>query len=272
MKISPVMPKMGNYYPKKVSFGFRNDPFEMRREQERKEEGIRLAKSLPPKEERVRDAKNKFRNVDYETDTGTILSTFGIEYENDSDGALIVTDYRQPYPDTTFRELSIDENKMFEHIKGIKGDLKGSKDLKYLNRLEFVDGNLDFENSESIRDFGNLKTVTGDLDVHSTCNLKSLGKLQKVGGNLRATFSFIEDTGDLFDVGGSANFCYSKLKRTKLQYAGKLNVKNTPIEDLDYVLFVEGDLDISGTKLKMEDAERIKVFGKIIATDMISSN
>ena len=55
-------------------------------------------------------------------DIKTIYNYFGIETEEDKDGYLIISAYKQPSKDYTFKDIGINENRLLEKVKKIKGD------------------------------------------------------------------------------------------------------------------------------------------------------
>ena len=55
-------------------------------------------------------------------DAKTIYRYFRIDVEEDKDGYLTISAYKQPSYDYTFEDLGMDENKLFEKVKYIKGN------------------------------------------------------------------------------------------------------------------------------------------------------
>ena len=88
------------------------------------------------------DLKDAIKN----SDTKTIYNYFGIDVEEDKDGYLTISKYKQPSYDYTFEDLGIDENKLFKKVKQIKGDANFYKSqITDLENLESIGGDAKFE-------------------------------------------------------------------------------------------------------------------------------
>jgi hypothetical protein len=92
----------------------------------------------------------------------TILEAMGTKCRTDRDGMLIISKYTGDKDFVTFRELGIDEDRLFKYIRRIEG----SADLLV----------------SEVTNLGNLESVGGDLSLNST--VKNLGKLRSVGGDV----------------------------------------------------------------------------------------
>ena len=86
------------------------------------------------------EEKLKAKGVDFKTaSTMQLFDAFGIKYEVDKDGLLIIEEYRQPNKNFTFDDIQIDENKLFKDIKKIKGNAYFSESkVTSLDNIEFL--------------------------------------------------------------------------------------------------------------------------------------
>ena len=98
-------------------------------------------------------------------DVKAIFNYFGIDAEYDKDGYLTISEFKVPFHNYTFNDLGIDENKLFEKIKTIKGKaiFKNSQ-VTNLGNLQSVGGDADFCESQ-VTDLGNLVSIGGDVFI-----------------------------------------------------------------------------------------------------------
>lgn len=91
-----------------------------------------------------------------------ILRNFGAK--QDEDGNITLKRYDQLSPFLTYKDLGIDENKMFENITSIEGTAIFSRsDLNSLHNLKSIGGNIYLINSKlSERDLENIK-IGGEI-------------------------------------------------------------------------------------------------------------
>jgi len=201
------------------------------------------------------------KSVDY--DVEKIFSGLGIDVEKDEDGFLTISVYKHPSEYITFKEIGVDENKLFEKVKKIKGNANFiNSSLKSLHGLESIGGNLLL--GSEIEDLGNLKSVGGNFQ--GECGkIKTLGQLKKVDGYLSLRHSDIESLGDLEYVGGDVFLDSSeKLKSLgKLKHVEKgISLDNSNVSDLGDLEYVGEDAWFTGTKIK--DVSKLKFVGEYI--------
>ena len=209
------------------------------------------------------------------------------EKENIASEGLTLDFYKQPgsfskfshnsiYGNMTFEDLGIDENRLLEKVKIIRGDafFKDSN-LTSLHNVESIGGDARFYESK-IKKLGNLKHIGGSADFSYSkitnlnnlesiggtatfCNSKitSLNHLKSVGGSVRLTDSELDNLGDLSSVGGSIFFDNSKIKSLNhLKRVEKdISFTNSMIENLGELEYVGGcikglnpEIDISRLK------------------------
>ena len=207
-----------------------------------------------------------------ENDVKAILNYFDIECEEDKNGLLTIDCYRQPSNKFRFNDLGIDEDKLFEKIKAIKGkaDFENSN-ITNLGELQSIGGNAIFRKSK-IKDLGKLQSIGGDADfckayITDLGNLQSiggnadfckayitsasLGKLQSIGGNADFGLSNITDLGELQSIGGNAYFENSMITNLgNLQTIGRNVVfRNSKITDLGNLQSIGGDAFFEGANI-----------------------
>lgn len=153
-----------------------------------------------------------------------IFKLSGINTKKDKKGFLTISEYRQPIEDfLTYKELGINEEKLIENVKHIKGDA-------------------DFYDSE-LKDLKNVESIGGDA-WFGCSKLKSLGKLKNIGGSADFMGTEIEELGKLTTIGGNATFCNSSIKSVG-------NLKR-----------IGGDVDIDKDE-PIKGFENVKIKGKI---------
>jgi len=202
---------------------------------------------------------NFVKSVDF--DPEEIFSKLGIDVEKDKDGFLSISGYCQPSSFITFKDIGVDEEKMLEKVKCIKGHASfEDSTLKSLHNVESIGGNLVL--GENIEDLGNLKGIGGDFyDLQS--NIKTLGKIDSIGGNLTLGEN-IEDLGNLNFVGGDAKFDYTKKLRSLgnlKRVGGNLWLKESKVSDLGDLRHIGGDLWLNNL---VTDVSKLKFVGEYI--------
>ena len=101
-------------------------------------------------------------------DVKTIYKHVGIDVEEDKEGYLTISEYRQPFKDYTFKDLGIDENKLFKKVKKIKGDGNFSdSQITDLGNLKTIGGNAYFSKSH-ITDLRNIESIGGSIDIRDS--------------------------------------------------------------------------------------------------------
>ena len=221
-----------------------------------------------------------FKNKEYDK----ILQYFEIETEKDEDGMLILSTFKQPSNNISFKDIGVNENDLFKNIKEIKGDayFKDSE-VTSLDNLQSIGGDADFENSK-ITSLGNLEFIGGNAwfynsEITSLDNLKSIGRntifvnskvtslgnLKSIGGYANFKSSKVTSLGNLKSIGGDANFENSKI--TSLgnleSIGGNAWFYNSKVTSLGNLKFIGGDVYFGNSKLSKNDFENIKIGGKI---------
>lgn len=138
----------------------------------------------------IRKMKNDLKQSVKENDVYKIMDYLGYEPKADKKGFISVSHYWQPGMDfdtdtayLTFSKLGINENKLFEKIKEIRGDAYFYEtNADNLGVLETIGHNADFKVSE-IKNLGNLKMIGGNADFRFS-NVKDLGNLKSVRGDV----------------------------------------------------------------------------------------
>lgn len=152
------------------------------------------------------DLKNAIEN----NDAKEIFKYFGFLKEEDSEGFLTLSKYKQPSQKYTFRNLGIDENKLFEKIKRIEGDVDFKNlQVKNLRNLKSIGGYANFENS-SVTDLGNLTSI-GGYAYFGSSQITNLGNLTSIGGYANFGDSQVTDLGKLASIGDDAEFGNSQI-------------------------------------------------------------
>lgn len=101
------------------------------------------------------DLKDAIKN----NDAKTIYRYFGIDVDEDKEGYLTISAYKQPSYDYTFEDLGMDENKLFEKVKYIKGNANFYRSrIENLGSIESIGGNVYIRCSKlKQKDFANIK-------------------------------------------------------------------------------------------------------------------
>ena len=120
---------------------------------------IRSAQEEKAEVEMIRkDLENEIAS----NDVKGIFKYFGINAEEDEDGFLTLTEYKQPSEKLTFFDIGIDENVLFEKVKRIDGFAYfQNSNLKSLKNLETIGRCAIFDNNSKITDLGNVKVIGG---------------------------------------------------------------------------------------------------------------
>lgn len=210
-----------------------------------------------------------------------IFKTFNIGVKKDKDGLLILSEYKQPDEDFSWKALGVDENKLIKDVKGIDGtanfsgsDITKLENLKYIGRtawfghsrilslgkLQYI-GDDGVFNHSSVTDFGELKTIKGSAFFNSS-KVESLNKLSYIGGTLALMESNVKDLGNLKYVGDDAKFSNSKIKSLKnLKYiGGNAQLELSEVTDLGNLEKVKGNMILSHN---ISDIGNLKYIGGI---------
>lgn len=207
--------------------------------------------------------KNFLANLDkaiQEYSAREILELSGIEVEQDEDGKLIISEYKNPSPVFSYSDLNINEDLLFREIKEIKGNaIFTNSHAKNLGALEKIGGNASFVDSK-IEDLGNLREIKGNADFFKS-KIKSLKNLEKIGGNAIFESPVLSDIGNLKMIGGNAIFQTSSIKSlNKLQIiGGSAEISYSDLEDLGELEFVGKDLKLYFSKVA--DLKNLRFIG-----------
>ena len=106
----------------------------------------------------IKAEKEKLGDAIKNNDVEAILNNFGIKTEQNENGLYTISHYEQPKK-YTFKELGINENKMFE-------------------KIERIDDYAIFCNSE-LKDLGEVKSIGGNA-YFGESKIKNLGQLEKI--------------------------------------------------------------------------------------------
>ncbi|MGN1153592.1 MAG: hypothetical protein ACI4S3_06150, partial [Candidatus Gastranaerophilaceae bacterium] len=208
--------------------------------------------------QKVKDKINKVKadlgDAIKNNDTKAILEYFGTKCEILPDGMLRIDTFKPISEEYSYDDLGVNENKLFENIKEITGDIDfgktdlislgklvkigGNADFKDskvtdLGNLELIEGNADFSNSQ-ITSLGELKEIRGDADFYNS-KVTNLGKLERIGGSLYCRNSQTTSLGNLKEIGMNAFFCgciVTDLRKLE-RIGGEAYFLNSKITSLD---------------------------------------
>ena len=188
---------------------------------------IQDAKEL---EKEVIRIKSDLKEAIESNDAARIYEYFGVEVEADKSGLLTISEYRQPLSDITYSDIGIDENKLFERVKTIKG-------------------NADFSDS-LITDLGNLKLIGGNANFRYS-QVIDLGQLKSIGGNVRFSNSQVSNLGNLESIGRDAWFSNSQVRNLgNLKSIGRdVWFSNSQVRNLGNLKSIGGDADFSASQV-----------------------
>ena len=228
---------------------------------------------------KLHEIRTDLKDAIKKNDVKTILNYFGIETEEDNDGYLTISEYQRPSSDfsVTFKDLGIDENKLFEKIKRIKGDACfWHTDVTDLGKLKAIDGVADFSHS-NITDLGDLRSIGGSAYFENS-KITNLGWLQSIGGDADFEDTNVKNLGNLRSIGGYTSFSYSKITDLGAlkSIGGDAYFNQSRITDLGNLRSVGGNLEIRNSQLKRKNLARVKVEGEIKAdfhiSDLLTNN
>lgn len=103
-------------------------------------------------------------DVRHVKDVEHIFDFLGIRTQKMDNGKLILEKYKQPDSNFTFKELGIDENKMFNFVEKIYGDADFSNsEVTNLGKLKAIGGDVTIKNSKLTPDSFKNITVRGEI-------------------------------------------------------------------------------------------------------------
>ena len=125
----------------------------------------------------IKAEKEKLGDAIKNNDVEAILNNFGIETVKNENGLYTISHYEQPKK-YTYKDLGIDENKMFEQIERIDDyAIFCNSELKDLGSVKSIGGNAYFGESK-IKDLGQLETIEKRaFAMDSKLNQKSFEKV-----------------------------------------------------------------------------------------------
>ena len=172
-----------------------------------------------------------------------IFNRLGMEAEADEEGNITLSHYSQPAKTVTFADMGIDEAKLMENVKEIKGDANFDR--------------------TSLTSVDSLQKVGGKLNTMHT-KIKSMKNLEEIGGIAQMNNSLIEELPKLKSVGAMASMSSTKLKELPALEVvnGNLDLQNTPIEKMPALKKVKGDVNIINTGMTKDDVTA-EVGGKV---------
>ncbi len=193
------------------------------------------------KEPLIYKIKSYLNSTKNQTKSEKIFNYFGLQAKQDKNGMLIISEYRQPNNNFSFKDVGIDENELFKDVINIEKSANfQDSSLTCLHNLESIGGAAFFSNSK-IENLGNLKSINGSVFLHNS-KLKHLDNLEYVGGNLYLNHSLITDLGKLNTINGDAWFEDSKVKSLgNLKYInGNAFFEKSNITDLGNLELIKG--------------------------------
>lgn len=202
-------------------------------------------------EEKAIKIRANFKEAIEQNDAEKIFNYFGIIVSVEDDGLFTISEYRQPSCDFTYSDIGIDENKLFEKVKRIKGyaDFSNSQ-ITDLRNLQSIGTNAFFEYSQ-IKSLGNLKSIGGSA-AFSYSQITDLGNLQSIGGYVDFRNSQVVNLGNLKSIGRNACFGHSKI--TSLgnleSIGGNANFEHSQVTDLGKLKNVEGKIFYDTPEMK----------------------
>ena len=211
--------------------------------------------------EKVEKIKKDFPSGIENASAEDIFTYFNIDVQKNKDGALVISEYRQPEYELTYEDLGIDEGKLLGSVKRITGnaDFSDSK-IEKLKNLEIIDGDAYFSHSD-ILNLGDLKLIKGNA-YFMFSKVRHLGNLEHIKENANFLYSKVEDLGNLRKIEGSAKFTYSKLTSLKnLEYIGMwAEFSGSQITDLGNLKFVGEYAGFRNSQIK--DLKNLRFIGE----------
>ena len=179
-----------------------------------------LQNSIADKEERdkiLTDISDAISNFDRKK----IYDYFGIVISDNPDGTYTLSSYHQPSKNITFKNLGIDEARLFDGVTKITGDAI-------------------FEDS-SLTDLGQLKEVGRHCSLKNSL-FKTTGNLEKVG-SLTCSSKHLKEITNLKEIKYSADFSGSTLESMGSieKVYGDLFIKGSKLNNLGSLKYVGGD-------------------------------
>ena len=140
------------------------------------------------KKKRLSEMKAKFKEMGINPKTcsaSELFDALGWKYEISQEGLLILDEYRQPDGYYNFKDIDVDENRLFKDIEEITGNAY-LQTVEDLGNIRYIDGNAIF--GYKVKNLGKLESIEGTASFYSK-KLKDTGNLQSIGGRIN-----LEDT------------------------------------------------------------------------------
>ena len=219
---------------------------------------IQSAKEIKKEIEKVKkDLSEAIKNNDIKK----IYGYFGIEIEEDENGYLTISEYKQPSKIYAFEDLGIDENKLLKKVKTITGDADFSDSLVTdLSSLETIGKDAYFGDSK-ITDLSSLETIGGDADFRHS-QVTDLRSLKTVGGDADFRHSQVTDLRSLRTIGKDARFGSSQTTGlSSLEIiGGDADFECSQATDLRSLRTIGGDADFY--KSQVTDLSNLETIGR----------
>lgn len=198
-----------------------------------------LDKSKEIKEQRdkilseLSDAINSF-------DRKAIFDYFGIKMQENGEGTFTLSSYQQPSKDITFKDIGVDESKLFEGVTKITG-------------------NAFFEKS-SLTEFSHLREVGGLCSLRESL-FETTGSLEQVG-ELYATSKNLKEITNLKIIKRSADFSNSSIVSLGSieEVMGDLFMKGCRVEECPNLKVVYGDF--IGWRPSLKTNQALNIYGE----------
>lgn len=218
----------------------------------------------------IKNIKKDLKEAIKKNDAKKIFSYLGTKVEEDEDGYLTISRYKQPSKDYTFKDLGIDENKLLEKVRRIEADADFSNsqatDLRNLEtigwcanfrnsqvidlrNLKYIGIDADFRNSQ-VTNLGNLKTIGRDA-YFSNSQVTDLSSLEYIRKDADFSHSKVTDLSNLKSIGASADFSYSQaIDLRNLKSIGEFaNFSHSKVTDLRALKSIGGGAIFSHSKV-----------------------
>ncbi len=232
---------------------------------------VKMQEAIRKKEDRIKRINN-FKELFKNADKNNPLEVFpllGIEVEVLTNGKLELSEYAPPEKDISFKDVGLDEYKLFENVEKICGDADFSNsDLKEFSTLKYIEGDANFSNS-NIKNLGSLLEIQGNANFNqsrvkdfgslrfagacdfSGCYIDSLNNLTSIAGRANFEGATIRDLGNL-KYTDDCNFHNAKIRSLcKLeQINGHANFTDSKIEDLGNLTYIQGNATFSNSRIK----------------------
>ena len=151
--------------------------------------------------------------------TEQVFDCFGIKYEKDEDGKLIIDKYTQPGTYYRYSDYGIKEDDILKDIVEIRGDAFFSGcNAKNLGSVKYIYGSAYFQKS-NFEDTNELEYIGKDAYFNDS-NMKRIKKVKEIEGSAYLNNPNIEDFGELEYVGKDIWLDSSSKGFGKIKYVG----------------------------------------------------